>query len=140
MTLLLPQDQLDIILEHAAARYPEEACGLLIGQRRGDVRRIVRVEASPNLADDPGRRFEIDPRLQFRLMRELRGSDFDIIGHYHSHPDGAAEPSATDLAMAYEPDFAWLIVAVAAGEPRAHAAFELDGNATRFQSLEVILA
>jgi proteasome lid subunit RPN8/RPN11 len=44
----------------------------------------------------------------------LRGKDTRIIGCFHSHPDGVAEPSATDRADAYEADFLYLI---AAGAP-----------------------
>ena len=46
-----------------------------------------------NLADTPDR-FEIDPAEQIKLMRALRGAGREIIGCYHSHPNGSAEPSA----------------------------------------------
>ena len=36
-----------------------------------------------------------------------------MIGCYHSHPDGAAEPSATRPRGAGEENFLWLIAALA---------------------------
>ena len=52
--------------------------------------------------------------MQFDLLRRLRGTQTRIIGCFHSHPDGAPEPSATDRASAFESDFLWLI---AGGSP-----------------------
>ena len=56
-------------------------------------------------------RFEIDPltHIKAQKLARLRGSE--IIGCYHSHPNGRAEPSATDLAGAGAEDFLWLIAA-----------------------------
>ena len=60
-------------------------------------------------------RFELDPRARFAAERAVRGTGDRVVGHWHSHPNGSARPSATDLAQAWEPDLVWLIVAVAAG-------------------------
>lgn len=133
--MILPAPLLRTIEVEAESGYPQEACGLLVGRREEAGCRVCRVEPSANLADEPEHRFEIDPALRFRLMRELRGSDLDIVGHYHSHPDGAAAPSATDLSMAYEPDLTWFIVAVAKGRAREHAAFALSADGGRFLPL-----
>lgn len=67
-----------------------------------------------NIADEPQRRFLIDPQFQIGLLRRLRSTERSVIGCFHSHPGGSAEPSVTDIAAAIEPDFVWLI---AGGEP-----------------------
>jgi len=105
------------------AAWPQEGCGLLVGRRAGDVWHIGRAEASRNLAAEPLRRFEVDPGLRFRLHRELRGGADAVIGHFHSHPSGRAEPSARDLAATHEPDLLWLIAAVDDGRLGAVRAF-----------------
>ena len=66
---------------------------------------------SINQAAEPDR-FAIDPRLQFSLLRGLRGSGRSVIGCYHSHPNGRAEPSPRDAENAFETDFLWLILAL----------------------------
>jgi len=35
-----------------------------------------------------------------------------VIGHYHSHPGGAAEPSRTDAESITDPAMVWVIVAL----------------------------
>jgi proteasome lid subunit RPN8/RPN11 len=109
----------------AEAAYPNECCGLLIGRGdAGDDCAVDRVIASPNVVEgDPRQGFEIDPKLRLETMRALRGGPERILGHYHSHPDHPALPSARDRDMAYEPELIWLIVGVAGGnttEMRAH--------------------
>ena len=104
----------------ARAAQPEEACGLLEGRAVGDARQVTRLHPSENLADDPAARFEVDPRLLLRLQKELRGRRTELVGIYHSHPTGPARPSATDLAMAWQPELVWVITALAP-QPQTHA-------------------
>jgi len=102
------------ILQAAARAYPAECCGLIEGVKREGGWQALAVHEAANLSPDPKRRFLIDPQVQFDLMRRLRGREESIIGCFHSHPDGRAEPSATDRAEAYETDFLYLIAAGAA--------------------------
>ena len=100
---------LDAVRQAARAAAPQEACGLLLG--RNESRRIVlsAYVPSPNIADDPTRRFEVDPAIRLRLQRETRDGGESMVGLYHSHPAGAAAPSATDRECLYEPGLVWLI-------------------------------
>ncbi|MDV3457024.1 M67 family metallopeptidase [Sphingomonas sp. HF-S4] len=86
---------------------PREACGLLFGD--GDT--ITGFQATENVAEDPGRHFEIDPAALFAALRAERAGGPKIIGYWHSHPSGAATPSVTDAAMAAPDGKLWLIVA-----------------------------
>ncbi len=90
------------------------------------------VPAANILAAERPDRFEIDPRTRLTAMREAEVEGLEMIGHYHSHPDHPAQPSATDLAAAWEPDLIWLIVAVTEKGAGAVAAFQADQAATRF--------
>jgi desampylase len=122
-------------IQAAAERaYPEECCGLLIGHHEpGGGVRIVDIAESINIAPPPRRnRFEIDPSLRFALVRRLRGTGADIVGHYHSHPDGTAAPSPHDAAMAFEPELIWLIVAVATTQAGGVCAYQFDTATTTF--------
>ncbi len=126
-------------IKSAAERaYPRESCGLLVGHAEGDDFTVTSIQPSANLETSGAPdRFEIDPTLRIRLQRELRGGNEAILGHYHSHPDHAAEPSAADRAMAYEPEMVWLITAVAGGTAGASRAFVItDGGAVT--ELEVV--
>lgn len=115
--------------EHAC---PREACGLLVGVG-GDVFEAVE---TANLADRPDR-FLIDPRAHIALMRRLRGSGLEIVGVFHSHPEGRAEPSAIDREAACYPGWLWLIAAPRRDRGTEIAAFRHDAPG-RFTPLGVL--
>ena len=110
MRILLPQEAYDILDQHTHACWPEEACALLIG-KRSEMREISisRVALAKNVAQDRERYFEVDPRVRISLEKELRGKPEELVGLYHSHPEGPAAPSKTDEGMIYEKDLCWLI-------------------------------
>lgn len=120
-------------------RYPEESCGLLVGRRHpGGSVEVAEAHAGANVApEERGRRFEIDPALRFHLLRALSGRPETIVGHYHSHPDRPAVPSAHDRAMAFEPDLVWLITAIVGGRAVETAAFRIDDAGARRLTLVV---
>ena len=105
MDIGIGRNLLDGLLKSAAARPDREICGLLFGSRD----RIDRAIATDNVAERPQDSFEIDPRALFAALRAERAGGDKLIGHYHSHPNGAAEPSPRDLAAA-EPGKLWLIL------------------------------
>ena len=117
--LSITKSQLRAIESAAEAAYPEESCGLLVGEG-ADLLRLTALHPSPNLAEDRRRRFEVDPALLLRLHKSLRASEQRLIGLYHSHPEGPAKPSAHDLSRAWQPELAWLLTAVSG--PRAAGA------------------
>lgn len=129
------------MVEHAAeTAYPEESCGLLIGRLDDAGRAVVtRVCPSANVAEaDRRTAFEVDPAIRFAVMRRLEGTDERIVGHYHSHPDHTPEPSARDLAMAFEPEFIWLITEVAIGRARASRAFAVAVDGSGFTPVAIV--
>ncbi len=89
-----------------AAADPHEVCGLLLGREGA----ILNVRPAVNVAPDPARHFELDPAVLIAAHRAARAGGPAILGHYHSHPSGHAEPSATDAANAAPDGSLWLIV------------------------------
>src|SRR5256885_11334251 len=99
--IVIARDLLRQIMDAAEAAYPAECCGLLVGTRTPNgVVEVTRVHASPNLGRQRDR-FEIDPRLWVDLSRALGKGPHRVVGLYHSHPDGPAQPSAADLESAW---------------------------------------
>jgi proteasome lid subunit RPN8/RPN11 len=117
----LPRPLAAELAQLAEAAYPQEACALLVGRQAA----VTRIVPAANVAAEPRRNFEVDPTTQIRLRRQLRETPNGeiLLGHWHSHPEGRAEPSATDAAMAFEPELVWLISAVHGGKAGAPAAF-----------------
>jgi proteasome lid subunit RPN8/RPN11 len=104
----LPEDLRAQIL--CEARGPRECCGLLEGLRDNDAFHVLALHAVENLAGRADR-FEMNPRDQLAAQKAARTRGRAIVGCYHSHPGGRAEPSAVDLAGAEEDNFLWLIAA-----------------------------
>ncbi|MCL6431847.1 MAG: M67 family metallopeptidase [Anaerolineae bacterium] len=99
------------IARHAAAEYPAECCGLLVG--RGDEVRTA--SAVRNLlGGERCDRFELDPVGHVQVWERAHANGEDVIGCYHSHPDGQAQPSSIDrrLARGFGGPFGYLVVAV----------------------------
>lgn len=106
MDLHVTRAALTAMRAHAARAAPEECCGLLFG-REGTVEQA---RAAANVAQDRLRFFEIDPQALVDAHRAARAGGPQVLGYYHSHPGGPAEPSATDRAMAAGDGRIWAIV------------------------------
>jgi proteasome lid subunit RPN8/RPN11 len=63
-----------------------------------------------NISADPATRFEIDPAVLIKAHKAARDGSPKIIGCYHSHPNGSAEPSMRD-AEAAENGSVWVVIA-----------------------------
>jgi len=108
----LPRDVADRLVEHAHRAYPAECCGSLIGRPDGAATIVQRCFPAENIAQaDRRRSYQIDWRSLFNAFREARAAGLRVVGFYHSHPDGSAEPSVRDQAEAWI-DHPYLIVSL----------------------------
>jgi proteasome lid subunit RPN8/RPN11 len=102
------------LLDEARAAFPRECCGLLEGLRfegaHGEEFRVTALHPARNLAPESDR-FEVAPEDHIQALKAARASGHGLIGCYHSHPNGRAEPSLADKAGAGEENFLWLIAA-----------------------------
>ena len=89
-------------------RSPEEACGLLAGQLRGELYLATCVYPTTNLLHSTTR-YRIDPAEQLAAFKEMEAQGLEMVGIYHSHPLGPDGPSPTDIAEAYYPEAVYLI-------------------------------
>lgn len=130
---------LKAMVDAAEAAWPTEACGLIIGRGKGQLVRVTRVVPAANLLAETGDRFELDPAVRLRVEKELRetGTKDRIVGHYHSHTDGSTDPSATDRAMAHEPELAWVIIGVVDGQAIHTQAHRLDERRGAFRTVPI---
>ncbi|MDB5678036.1 M67 family metallopeptidase [Sphingomonas bacterium] len=105
MRLEISREALAGIRAEAAASPDVEVCGLLLGEEL----RVERVVPCRNVADEPAIGFEIGPQALIAAHKAARAGGPAVIGHYHSHPTGRAEPSARDAAAASGGEV-WVIV------------------------------
>ena len=123
------------IRRHGRDAYPHECCGALIG--RGGL--VTEALALPNAtAEGPRRRFLVRPVDYRAAERRAAERGGELLGFYHSHPDGPARPSQVDLDHAW-PAFAYVIVAVANREPGALTSWRLRDDRSRFDEEPVVV-
>ncbi|MFM5922929.1 MAG: M67 family metallopeptidase [Novosphingobium sp.] len=93
--------------EEATRAHPLECCGLLLGWGR----RIERAAPARNVHPDPARHFEIDPVALIAAHKAARSGGPQVLGYYHSHPNGRAAPSQEDLLSRSGDGRFWAIIA-----------------------------
>jgi len=112
--------------KHIRGECVRESCGLLAGLD-GVITHAFR---ATNAADKPETRYEIAPKEIFQRMREMRAAGLELLGIYHSHPNGKNEPSPRDIECACYPQTPYFILSPAADSPRPVRAFLIaDGRA-----------
>lgn len=123
MNLTIGADTLDRIIRHMQSAYPREGCGLVVGS--GPEVRFIPVT---NISD-ASTAYEMDPQELINALREIRATNETLQAIAHSHPHGPATPSKADIARAYYPEAAHLIVSLADPKRPQVAAFRIfDGE------------
>lgn len=156
MALKMTETQLEVIRRHAAADYPNECCGALLGTSFDEAKEVVAVEPLRNLRKgsdraeellplaSPGResgrnRFLIDPEDVKGVEERALSQGLDVVGFYHSHPDHPARPSDYDRDHAF-PWYSYVIIAVEGGTPALYTSWVLRDDRTQFDAEEMDVA
>ncbi len=140
----IPATMVQSMIDHARAGVPNEACGLIVGDRPAGVGgRALRFEPTRNAAASPFR-YEIHPDDLYRLTIATDDADEVFWGIVHSHTHTPAVPSPTDVGLAFYPDALYILVSLAedegdavTGTPSVRAWRIVDG-VTHEVELEVV--
>lgn len=97
---------LEALIDHARQDPKRECCGFLAG-RAGTITRVYPAE---NVAIKPVTNYEVATKEIVHLTRAMRAAGLEMLGIYHSHPNGKGEPSETDIATVSYPDVAYFII------------------------------
>jgi proteasome lid subunit RPN8/RPN11 len=124
----LSADMVQDLIDHARAEYPNEMCGLVIGDRpAADGGRALRWEPTRNRAASP-LRYEIHPDDLLRLTIETEDAGHEFWAIAHSHTHSPPRPSPTDVGLAFYPDAIYLLVSLADDEPAVATWRIVDGG------------
>jgi len=152
--LKISTDQVQRMKTHAESTYPEECCGLLLGQIKGEVKTLVEVSPTENAWDTQAaeafqgvnssppqsgtkrNQFSIAPEVMLKVQKQARDRELDIIGIYHSHPDHPAIPSEFDRAIAWH-RYSYIIISVQQGIASDLRSWTLDPH-HQFQPEDMI--
>lgn len=111
------------MFNHALSDSSHEICGLLGGK----CQQLTSYYPVKNIAPDPARRYLMDPGEQIAALKQMRDQGESLAAIFHSHTDAPAQPSSTDLNMAYYPDTCYLILSLQTSPPEMNA-FYFDGK------------
>lgn len=127
-SITLSAEMVQALIDHARAEYPNEMCGVIIGDKpAADGGRPLRWEPARNKAASP-LRYEIHPDDLLRLTIETDDADQAFWAIVHSHTHSPARPSQTDTGLAVYPDAIYLLVSLAEEQPVLAAWRILDGE------------
>jgi proteasome lid subunit RPN8/RPN11 len=95
---------------------------------------VTRAFPAVNAARNPTTEYEIAPTELFHLTREIRAAGLELLGIYHSHPNGKNEPSPRDIEQAYYPDIAYFIISPLPRAEKPVRAFSIcDGSVAELE-------
>jgi proteasome lid subunit RPN8/RPN11 len=93
--LYLPRRLLQETEAHLQGEAPREGVGLWAGRRE-----VERAIPLPNVHPSPLTGYLADPLALLKALRELEREGLSLLAIYHSHPQGPALPSPTDIREA----------------------------------------
>ncbi len=128
--MLISLSNLSRIKAHAKETFPEECCGLLIGDYDSGVCQNVVRHVAPclnQLCGDRTQGFEIAAQQRYVIERMAKEYGMSVVGIYHSHTSCGAFPSAADCD-AIPMNQSMLIVAITNGVVEETRAFRKNAN------------
>ena len=127
----------DLMVNHAQKCYPNECCGILIGEESDGKRRATLAVACRNAYEGEQKdRFLIDPRDQIAAERQSRELKAGVLGFFHSHPDEGAYFSQTDLKNHW-PFYSNVVMSVRGGIFADAKCFRVDVDQTASEEEEL---
>lgn len=118
------REHLDEMAAHCLSCYPEEGCGLLVGDlARG---RVVEVHPTENVTHS-AQVYTVDPGAHLRIDREAEERGLSVIGVFHSHTHTDPYPSPTDVGQAPDPAWHYVLVSLRHEAPSTRSYKISDG-------------
>ena len=131
--LRIPQAIYDTIIDHAREGFPLEVCGIL-----GGLDGEVSVQFPMANVDASSEHFTLDPKEQFRVIKELRARKLEMVAVYHSHPASPARPSVEDIRLALTPDISHVIVSLVEPDTPVLKSFRITNGVVEPEDVSLI--
>lgn len=96
--LIFSDGQIGELRQRSQAAAPREICGFMLG-RAG---RVEELFSASNTHPEPICGYRISPEESLSALRRARILDLEILGVYHSHPEGPPSLSVVDRQQACE--------------------------------------
>jgi [CysO sulfur-carrier protein]-S-L-cysteine hydrolase len=132
--LRIPKSIYSDLITHAREGFPLEVCGILggTGNEVSAIYRMINTDAS-------NEHFMMDPKEQFRVVKDLRARGLTMLAIYHSHPETPARPSAEDIRLALTPGVSYVIISLAdAGSPDVRS-YKIDQGKVAPENADIVV-
>ena len=132
----LSKEDYQKILNHAEKELPNEACGLIAGEKSGSDKIIKKVYLLTNI-DHSNEHFTLDPKEQLAAIKDMRASGFVPLGNWHSHPESPSRPSEEDKRLAYDITASYMILSLMDRENPVLNSFKIEGDTAEKEELVI---
>ena len=119
-----------ILLDHSLKEEPNEACAILYGNISGEENTVKEIWLTKNDTPSPIE-FTLSAEQTWEMNQKRKELNLEIIGIFHSHPNGEAIPSTTDKKFMQNNPYVWIIYS---GINKNFRAFVLESD-----SIEILI-
>ena len=119
-----------ILLDHSLKEEPNEACAILYGNITGEENTVKEIWLTKNDTPSPIE-FTLSAEQTWEMDQKRKEWNLEIIGIFHSHPNGEAIPSTTDKKFMQNNPYVWIIYS---GINKNFRAFILES-----ESIEILI-
>ncbi len=106
--IILNQEQIDILTEHAKKSHPNESCAMLLGTHNDQQWNVKEVFLTNNM-EQSETNFTISPEELLHGHQLAEKKQLELVGVFHSHPNSSAIPSDTDKKFMKGNPVPWII-------------------------------
>ena len=110
------------MVAHCLSAVPNEGCGLFAV----DDATVTRVYPTSNAQASPSG-YTVPPEEHFAALTDAESRGWVLGGVFHSHPGGGTRPSMTDVEMAIDPQWTYVVIGLR-GSPEMRAWRIEDGE------------
>jgi [CysO sulfur-carrier protein]-S-L-cysteine hydrolase len=120
------------IVEQGLREFPNECCGVIASAAGVPVKvfPMTNVDASPVT-------YRLDGLEQLHVFDELDERGWDLWAIYHSHTHSEAQPSETDVRLAFYPEARYLLLGLADRDKPVMRAFSIVDGVVTEQELTI---
>jgi len=156
--VVIPKGMVQTIYQWAEKAYPNEGCGLLVGQfEEKNKKKVVRLATltnqllTKNINNAPtlpterqgqgaGKtEFVMDPQEFNKEMLKAEQDGLDVVGIIHTHPDHPALPSRIDASQPFLAQWSNIIVAVHQGKTKEMKSWFREEDGQEFTEEQIVI-
>lgn len=120
--IIISKFQKKILTDHTSKEEPNESCAILYGTSHNNEHIVKKIWLTENIDSSPIE-FTLSPEQTMEMYQKEKEMNLDIVGIFHSHPNGEAYPSNTDKKFMKNNPYIWVIYS---GINKNFKAFQLE--------------